>query len=219
MSNLSRRNFITGGAIAALGGTLALAGCAPKGEAASAASGVTGAGAQAWTGTSNGKGGELTVEVITEGDAIARINLLKSRESYGVGTAGIDILSDLIVEHQTLNVDTVSGATVSSMAFLSAVSDAIDASGMKASEWKKRDKAVPQAPEGLETDVDVVVVGAGGAGYAAALTVAEAGKKVVLLEKLGITGGDTILSGGAMAVPGNWFQRKEGIDDSVERMA
>ena len=219
MSNLSRRNFITGGAIAALGGTLALAGCAPKGETASAASGVTGEGAQAWTGTSNGKGGELTVEVITEGDAIARINLLKSRESYGVGTAGIDILSDLIVEHQTLNVDTVSGATVSSMAFLSAVSDAIDASGMKASEWKKRDKAVPQAPEGLETDVDVVVVGAGGAGYAAALTVAEAGKKVVLLEKLGITGGDTILSGGAMAVPGNWFQRKEGIDDSVERMA
>ena len=218
MSNLSRRNFITGGAIAALGGTLALAGCAPKGEAA-AASGVTGEGAQSWTGTSNGKGGELSVEVITEGDAIARINILKSRESYGVGTAGIDILSDLIVEHQTLNVDTVSGATVSSMAFLSAVSDAIDASGMKASEWKKRDKAVPQAPEGLETDVDVVVVGAGGAGYAAALTVAEAGKKVVLLEKLGITGGDTILSGGAMAVPGNWFQVKEGIDDSVEKMA
>ena len=218
MSNLSRRNFITGGAIAALGGTLALAGCAPKGEAA-AASGVTGEGAQSWTGTSNGKGGELSVEVITEGDAIARINILKSRESYGVGTAGIDILSDLIVEHQTLNVDTVSGATVSSMAFLSAVSDAIDASGMKASEWKKRDKAVPQAPERLETDVDVVVVGAGGAGYAAALTVAEAGKKVVLLEKLGITGGDTILSGGAMAVPGNWFQVKEGIDDSVEKMA
>ncbi|MCB7036134.1 flavocytochrome c [Eggerthella sinensis] len=218
MSNLSRRNFITGGAIAALGGTLALAGCAPKGEAA-AASGVTGEGAQSWTGTSNGKGGELSVEVITEGDAIARINILKSRESYGVGTAGIDILSDLIVEHQTLNVDTVSGATVSSMAFLSAVSDAIDASGMKASDWKKRDKAVPQAPEGLETDVYVVVVGAGGAGYAAALTVAEAGKKVVLLEKLGITGGDTILSGGAMAVPGNWFQVKEGIDDSVEKMA
>jgi len=217
MSNLSRRNFIAGGAIAALGGTLALVGCAPKGE--EAASGVTGEGAQSWTGTSNGKGGELSVEVVTEGDAIARINILKSRETYGVGTAGIDILSDLIVEHQTLNVDTVSGATVSSMAFLSAVSDAIDASGMKASEWKKRDKAVPQTPEGLEADVDVVVVGAGGAGYAAALTVAEAGKKVVLLEKLGITGGDTILSGGAMAVPGNWFQRKEGIDDSVEKMA
>ena len=80
---------------------------------------------------------------------------------------------------------------------------------MKSSEWKKREKAVPQAPEGLTTDVDVVVVGAGGAGYAAALTAAEAGKNVVLLEKLGIVGGDTILSGGAMAVPNNWFQKRD----------
>ena len=96
-----------------------------------------------------------------EGDSIARINPLKSRESYGVGTAGIDVLSDLIVKNQTLNVDMVTGATVSSMAFLTAVSDAVDASGMKSSEWKKREKAVPQAPEGLTTDVDVVVVGAG----------------------------------------------------------
>lgn len=99
MSNLSRRNFITGGAIAALGGTLAIAGCAPKGESSSTVAGAAGEGAQAWTGTANGKGGELTVEVITEGDSIARINLLKSRESYGVGTAGIDVLSDHIVKN------------------------------------------------------------------------------------------------------------------------
>ena len=62
-------------------------------------------------------------------------------------------------------------------------------------------------------------MGAGGAGYAAALTAAEAGKNVVLLEKLGIVGGDTILSGGAMAVPNNWFQKRDGIEDSVEKMA
>lgn len=224
MSNLSRRNFITGGAIAALGGTLALAGCAPSGTSetggTSGASGAaTGEGKQAWTGTANGKGGNLEVEVVTEGDTISRIDVTVQRESYGVGTTAMDVLSDLIVENQTLNVDTVTGATVTSMAFLSAVENAIDASGMKSSEWKKRDHAVPSAPEGLETDVDVVVVGAGGAGYAAAITAAEAGKKVVLLEKLGITGGDTILSGGAMAVPGNYFQIKEGVEDSVEKMA
>ncbi|WP_139651746.1 flavocytochrome c [Raoultibacter phocaeensis] len=219
MSNLSRRNFITAGAIAALGGTLALAGCAPSGESKQAANAVEGEGMRAWRGSANGKGGNLTVEVITEGDAISRIDVIEERESYGVGTEAMDVLSDLIVNSQTLNVDTVTGATVTSMAFLTAVSDAIDASGMKSSEWKKRDHAVPLAPENLETDVDIVVVGAGGAGYAAALTAALSGKKVVLLEKLGITGGDTILSGGAMAVPGNWFQAKEGIEDSVEKMA
>ena len=207
MSNLSRRNFIAGGAVAALGGTLALAGCAPTGKSGSGQKGASGEGARAWTGTANGKGGELSVEVITEGDSIARINLVKSRESYGVGTAAMDVLTDLVIDNQTLNVDMVTGATVTSMAFMSAVSDAIDASGMKSSEWKKRDRAVPDEPSGLEESVDVVVVGAGGAGYAAALTAAGAGKKVVLLEKLGITGGDTILSGGARrrrALPTAW---------------
>lgn len=220
MSNLSRRNFITGGALAAIGGTFALAGCAPQGKSGTQAAGaVEGSGAQSWTGSANGKGGPIEVEVITEGSNIARINILKSRESYGVGTTGMDIVSDLIVNNQTLNVDTVSGATVSCMAFLSAVEQAVNSSGMKTNEWKKRDKAVPAAPENLETTVDVVVVGAGGAGYAAAITAADAGKKVVLLEKLGITGGDTILSGGAMAVPNNWFQHKAGIEDSVAKMA
>lgn len=219
MSNLSRRNFITGGALATLGGTLALAGCAPKGKSEGSSSVKEGAGAQSWTGTANGKGGKLDVEVIAKDNAIGHINVLASRESYGVGTAAIDLLSSLIVDNQTLNVDMVTGATVSSMAFLSAVEQAVDASGMKAREWKQRDKAVPAAPKGLEQKVDVVVVGAGGAGYAAALTAASAGKKVVLLEKLGITGGDTILSGGAMAVPHNWFQNKAGMQDSVAQMA
>lgn len=217
MQNISRRNFVTAGTIAALGGTLALAGCAPKrqGEGSSTTSGN---GAQAWQGSATGKGGELTVEVITEDNAIKRINMVKSRESFGVGTKGIEVLTDLIIEHQTLNVDTVTGATVSSMAFLSAVEEAIDSSGMKSKEWKRRDKAIPSVPEGLPETPDVIVVGAGGAGYAAALTAAEAGKTVVLIEKLGITGGDTLLSGGAMAVPGNYFQKRDGIEDSVDKM-
>ena len=66
---------------------------------------------------------------------------------------------------------------------------------------------------------DVVVVGAGGAGYAAALTAARNGSSVVMIEKLGITGGDTILSGGAISVPNNYFQRRDGIEDSVEKPA
>ena len=40
-----------------------------------------------------------------------------------------------------------------------------------------------------------------------------------MIEKLGITGGDTILSGGAISVPNNYFQRRDGIEDSVEKLA
>lgn len=222
-TSVSRRNFITGGALTALGGAMALTGFSSVSafaaeEATEAAEATAGEGLRAWTGSANGKGGAIDVQVITDGDRIVDINVENSRETYGVGTEAIDVLTPLIIDNQTLNVDMVSGATVTSMAYLYAIQKALDSAGMDSAEWMSRDHAVPAVPEGLSEDVDIVVVGAGGAGYSAALTAAGAGKNVVLLEKLGITGGDTLLSGGAMAVPGNWFQKKEGIEDSVDQM-
>ena len=128
-------------------------------------------------------------------------------------------LTKLIIDNQTLNVDAVSGATLSSMAFTGAVASALDDLGQKSSEWQKRDKAEYANETTLPESTDVVVIGAGGAGFAAAISAANAGKKVVLMEKMGVLGGDTALSGGEMAVPGNWIQVKEGIADSPEALA
>lgn len=64
---------------------------------------------------------------------------------------------------------------------------------------------------------DVVVVGAGGAGLSAAITAKEKGASVVVLEKQAVIGGNTALSGGEIAAPLNWLQKKEGIKDSVEK--
>ncbi|NPD31268.1 flavocytochrome c [Eggerthellaceae bacterium zg-1084] len=216
MAKVSRRTFVAGGALAALGGSMALVGCAPG---KSGSKGSSAAGRVAGSGAAVGRGGHLEVEAVLEDGKLLHVNNLKSRESEGVGTAAMDQIAQLAVEHQTLNIDAVSGATLTSMAYLSALSQALDQAGEKSSSWKKRDKASPQLPADLPSRFDVVVVGAGGAGYAAALTAARAGKSVALLEKLGITGGDTILSGGAISVPGNYFQRRDGIDDSAEKLA
>jgi fumarate reductase flavoprotein subunit len=69
-----------------------------------------------------------------------------------------------------------------------------------------------------DTDVDVVVVGAGGGGLAAALAVADAGKSVVVLEKLDRAGGNTALSTGSIPAAGSRLQREAGVEDSVDRM-
>ena len=218
MDRFSRRQFITGGAVAALGGTLALAGCAPSGSSNAKGSNGAGSGSSAGIGSGMGKHGQFDVEVMVTDGNLDRITVLNSRETPGMGDVAMEELTQLIVDNQTLNVDTVSGATLSSMAFIGAVSDALDQAGQKSSDWRKRDKATPAQTE-LPASADVVVVGGGGAGFAAAITAANAGKSVVLLEKMGVFGGDTALSGGEMAAPGNWIQVQEGIADSPDALA
>ena len=102
MAELSRRQFLTGAALATAGGALTLGGCAPKGSAAKAPSDEA---SVATVGSGMGKHGSIQVEVITKNGAIERIDVLDSRESAGLGDVCMDKLGKLIVEGQTLNVD------------------------------------------------------------------------------------------------------------------
>ena len=67
-------------------------------------------------------------------------------------------------------------------------------------------------------DVDVVVVGAGGAGMAAAIEAADAGASVVVLDAGKRPGGSTALSGGVFYAAGTSVQAAAGIHDTVEAM-
>lgn len=65
---------------------------------------------------------------------------------------------------------------------------------------------------------DVVVVGAGLAGHVAALTAAEAGMRVLLLEKGDDYGGSSVIAGGGLIFVGTDLQKANGIDDSPEKL-
>jgi len=76
-------------------------------------------------------------------------------------------------------------------------------------------KAARELPK--TSNYDVVVIGAGGAGFSAAITARNAGANVVLLEKMPAVGGNSLISGAEMNVAKNWVQPKLGInDDSPE---
>ncbi len=68
-----------------------------------------------------------------------------------------------------------------------------------------------------DLEVDVLVVGAGGAGLAAAIAAAEEGAQVAVAEKSERPGGNTSLSTGSVPGAGTRFQRAAGIDDSPQR--
>jgi 3-oxosteroid 1-dehydrogenase len=68
-----------------------------------------------------------------------------------------------------------------------------------------------------DVTVDVLVVGAGGAGMTAALTAASSGLDTLLVEKSDYFGGNTARSGGGVWVPGNYALEAAGVDDTPER--
>ena len=72
-------------------------------------------------------------------------------------------------------------------------------------------------PDLEEEAADVVIVGAGAAGLAAAVEARKAGRSVLVIEKMGSIGGNSGISQGLMSVPGTSMQEKLGIEDSPER--
>lgn len=72
-------------------------------------------------------------------------------------------------------------------------------------------------PSEMKDQYDIVIVGAGGAGMAAALSAKDAGKNPVILEKLPVAGGNTVKSSGGMNASETKFQKEQGIEDSNEQ--
>src|SRR3569832_1259516 len=69
----------------------------------------------------------------------------------------------------------------------------------------------------MQVDVDVLVIGAGACGLAAAIAAHDAGASVAIVEKQERPGGNSSLSPGSVPAAGTRFQREAGIADSVER--
>jgi fumarate reductase flavoprotein subunit len=73
-------------------------------------------------------------------------------------------------------------------------------------------------PPALHDSYDLVVVGAGAGGMVAALAASDAGKSVLVLEKLDTPGGNSTLSTGSVPGANTRFQREAGIEDSPQKM-
>lgn len=167
-------------------------------------------------GTAKGHNGDLKAVVTFDGDKIAKIDLTHE-ETEGLGDKAADKLVEEIVANNSVSVDTVTGATVTSTAVIEAVKAAIEKSGRDVKNFEAKGEA--KKGETVEKDTDVVVIGGGGAGFAAAVSAKEAGANVILVEKLASVGGNTLISGGEYAAPANDLQKEEGIEDSKELFA
>ena len=204
--SLSRRTFVACAAIAAAQAALVSAGCAPEVQPSGEGLASTAAFAPGtYTASAPGKKGPVTVEVRMSENAIESVEIVEFEDTERISAPARERVPQQIVELQSLNVDTVAGATLTSMAIIEGVADCVNQANGDASALKKA--ASPEkSDETKEIQADLVVCGAGGAGMAAAVAAAQQGLDVVVFEKTAYAGGNALVSGG-------WLEVFEGVDD------
>lgn len=168
-----------------------------------------------YSATVNGHNAPMTVKVTVSKDRIEKIDASANLETIGVGRVGLQLMTDKMLKYQSLGVDAITGATVSSAALYEGVKQCLEQAGADMAAMTKK---VETHPTGEVTyKADVAVVGGGGAGLAAAIAAYQAGaKNVVVLEKLGFVGGSTNVSEGALNAVDPERQGKQGIKDSID---
>ena len=149
-----------------------------------------------YTGSGKGYGGQVQARVTFSETGITDIRVGQQRETAHVGDVALQTLPAKLIAANGLNVDAVSGATMSSFGLKEAVLDAADQAGVtnRKAFIDNGVKAQPGAP--IEDTWDVVIIGGGGAGLCAAAQAAQDGSTVLIIEKNAELGGNTLVSGG-----------------------
>lgn len=164
-----------------------------------------------YEGSAQGKDGEVKVKVTLSDKAIEKVEVTEQQETQGIADPALEKIPAAIVDQQSTDVDSISGATITSDAIKAAAAAALASAGVDVDSLNLAAAAggkTEQKKEDATYDTDVVIVGAGGAGMTAAIEASDAGKKVLILESQAMVGGNSNRAEGGMNAAGTKEQQK-----------
>lgn len=137
-----------------------------------------------YTSTEKGFGGDVTVSLVVENGAFKELTIVGDGESKGYGADAIVQLEKEMNDAKSPDVDSISGATVTSLAVLTAAKKVFEDAGLAYDA-----KTVNEKGEDETLDCDVLVIGLGASGTMAAVNAAENGAEVIAVEATNNLGG------------------------------
>lgn len=170
-----------------------------------------------YTSSANGYGGTFDVSVTLDDTGIKDILVGDNNETESIGAKALPTLVDDVIKNQSIAIDGVSGATVTTTAFLDAVTNCLEQANADLSLFNKEIEQTNG--EEIVLDKTVVVVGAGAAGISAALRLNQLGiSDIIVLEKMAYVGGASATCGGGFLVAGSKYQDIDVTDETYETM-
>lgn len=164
------------------------------------------AGAETYSASAAGFGGDVTVAITVEEGKVSKVDITGLSETAELGGAAMPVLAEKILEAQSPYVDAVTGASVTSAGVVSAAADAFAAAGLtveKPEEVKGEDETA---------EADVAVIGMGASGTFAAVSAAENGAKVIGIEMTNGLGGMGNAAQGMFAIDSVLQKERYGDD-------
>ena len=166
-------------------------------------------------GVGQGIGGDVVVEVTADSTTLYDIQVLEQNETVGIGSIAVEQLPGAMVKANSIAVDGISAATVTSDAIKTAVRQALEEAGIDVAPFEVAPtEEAPAEKKQATLQCDLVIVGAGGAGLTAAVRATQEGAKVLVVEKMPFVGGNSLKASGGMNCAGTKFQEAAGITDS-----
>lgn len=154
----------------------------------------------------------MKVQVTLGEKEIKKIEVIEHEETPGVSDAALEEIPEAIVAQQSVGVDTITGATLTSQGIINAVQQAIEEAGGIVEEFElgiegeeqvsteaRQRMSHGEVPDTWDMTYDVVVVGGGFAGLAAAYSATENGAETLLIDKMPVLGGNSQINGGVYA--------------------
>ena len=170
-----------------------------------------------YTASATGMNGAVTVEVTFSDSAITDVKVTKQAETPAIASGALEQIPADIVAHQTLAVDTVTGATITSKAILAAVEDCVKQAGADPDTLRTPVEKNTADVGDRTAHVEVLVIGGGGTGLAAAMSAMDNGAKdVMVVEKLSRFGGSTSVSGAVVAAENTYYTQSIGLEPNSE---
>ena len=149
-----------------------------------------------YIGTGEGYGGPIDIEVSFDSTRITSVNVIRHNETPAVGQEAMPVIIQEIITANGTGVDAVTGATRTFNAIIDAVNKAADDAQVSNPIKFRKNSEKNRSAQNIQDTWDIVVIGAGGAGLAAAAQAAQDGNTVLVIEKNSFLGGNTVTSGG-----------------------